>query len=292
MKAKILVVFFIIFFLVVVLVPLTFLASKDGGVKKSAFGELLTRLRGSFFSERAAQTSLAHPPEFLRVPILLYHYIEDNQDERDFMRTSMATRPYFFEKQMRYLAEHSYHSISLTDLKNALEGRLSLPEKPIIITFDDGFRDYYENAFPVLKKYNLKAIVFMIANHIGLSGNLTAGMLREMLDSGAFELGSHTLNHVWLSEVSYEEARREIFESWQVLSERFHYPVKHFAYPGGFEAPWVVDLVREAGYETAVSTRVGQRQTGGEIWRLKRLKVGNLGEEEFARLIEGKHYPE
>jgi peptidoglycan/xylan/chitin deacetylase (PgdA/CDA1 family) len=117
-------------------------------------------------------------------------------------------------------------------------------------------------------------------------------MLAEMIDSGVFELGSHTLNHLWLSQVGPGEARREIFESKKVLSDIFNYPVKHFAYPGGFEAPWVVDLVKEAGYETAMSTKAGVNQTPDKILTLKRVRVGNLNEAEFATLLRGERFKE
>lgn len=290
MHGKRLLVFLSLFFWVIIIITLVLLWPIKP--RNSPLGRLIFGLAKIFSAEKAARIVTARPPDYLNVPILLYHYIEDNQDERDFLRTSLATRPYFFDLQMRYLSGHGYQTVSLSDLREALAGRVQLPEKSVILTFDDGFRDHYENAFPILRKYGLKAIVFMIAQHLDLAGNLTETMLREMVDSGTFELGSHTLNHVWLSEVSRDEARREIFESRRILSERFRYPVKHFAYPGGFEAPWVIDLVREAGYETAVSTRVGQRQTGGEIWRLKRLKVGNLGEKEFVDLLEGRRSKE
>ena len=277
--------------LVVVGASAVFILSKKEG--KSVFLGLLGSAKRSFFSQDDSGVGRGKvKPQSLKVPILLYHYVEDNTDERDFLRTSMATRPYFFEIQMKYLSFSGYTAISPSDLKSAFDGDTNLPEKPVIISFDDGFRDYYYNAFPVLKKYNLHAIVYMIANHIGRSGNLTVEMLREMVDSGVFELGSHTLNHVWLSQVGQGEARREIFESKKVLSDIFNYPVKHFAYPGGFEAPWVVNLVREAGYETAVTTKMGIIQTPDKILSLKRVRVGNLNEVEFTSLLGGERFKE
>lgn len=268
-----------------------FILSKKEG--RSVFSGLLGSAKRSFFSQDDSGVGRSKvKPQSLKVPILLYHYVEDNTDERDFLRTSMATRPYFFEIQMKYLSLSGYTAISPSDLKSAFDGDTNLPEKPIVITFDDGFRDYYYNAFPVLKKYNLHAIVYMIANHIGRSGNLTVEMLAEMIDSGVFELGSHTLNHLWLSQVAQGEARREIFESKKVLSDIFNYPVKHFAYPGGFEAPWVSDLVKEAGYETAMTTKAGINQTPDKIFTLKRVRVGNLNEAEFAALLEGRRTKE
>lgn len=290
MKTKLKVILLVAVLAAVAGAAVFFLSKKEG---TSVFSRFLSGARRSFFSESDPGISKGKvKPQSLKVPILLYHYIEDNTDERDFLRTSMATRPYFFEIQMKHLSLGGYTAISPSDLKSAFDGDTNLPEKPVIITFDDGFRDYYYNAFPVLKKYNLHAIVYMIANHIGRSGNLTVEMLREMIDSGVFELGSHTLNHAWLSQVGLEEARREIFESKKVLSDIFNYPVKHFAYPGGFVAPWVSNLVQEAGYETAMSTSKGIIQNSDRTLNLKRIRVGNLNESEFLSLIEGKRTTE
>ena len=255
-----------------------------------SFSRFLASVRPETAATQPASVNLK--PASLTVPILLYHYIEDNTDERDFIRTSIATRPYFFDLQMKYLSTHGYTSIYLSELKSALEGKSRLPERPVIITFDDGFRDYYENAFPILKKYNLRAIVYMIANHIGRSGNLTVEMIKEMVGSGIFELGSHTLNHASLARVDPTLARQEIFESRRVLSETFNLDVKHFSYPDGSANEEVVQLVREAGYETAVSTKVGLIQTLEGLLTLKRLRVGNLGSGEFAALLEGQRIKE
>lgn len=281
---------FVPFILFSLLVLILFLPLRNE--KKSVFSSLIGSVRRSLFDNDPPAGGPKSKPQTIKIPILLYHYIEDVTDEKDFLRASMATRPYFFEIQMKYLETHGYTSISLSDLKSAFDGDTNLPEKPVIITFDDGFRDYYYNAFPILKKYNRHAIVYMITNHLDRSGNLTVQMLREMIDSGVIDLGSHTLNHVWLSQVSPAEARREIFESKKILSDIFNYDVKHFAYPGGFEDLSVVDLVREAGYETATTTKVGVIQKGENILTLKRLRVGNLGEAEFAALLEGRRTKE
>lgn len=259
------------------------LPNSKSGVK-SLFSYLLNPVR-NVLNKPEPVKSARNRREFVRVPILLYHYIEDVTDERDFLRRGMATRPYFFDLQMKYLANKGYTTISLSDLKGYLEGETNPPEKPIVVTFDDGFRDYYYNAFPILKKYNLHAVVFMIVNHIGRSGNLTEEMTREMVDSKVFELGSHTLNHVWLSKVGRDEARREIFDSKTTLEKMFGVPIKHFAYPGGFEDEELTNMAKEAGYETASGTHSGVIQTWDKVYSLKRLRVGNLGETEFADLI-------
>lgn len=224
-------------------------------------------------------------PITLRVPILTYHYIENFDDPQNFLAIAIATRPVFFEEQLKFLKNNGYVAITLSELSSALEGKVHLPEKPVILTFDDGYRDFYTNAFPMLKKYNFKSLNYIIVNHIGRSGNLTEGMIRELLDSGLVEIGCHTLDHEYLPRNGLSEALRQIIDCKKELEERFGVEVFHFAYPGGYYNEAVVKMVEEAGFETAVSTQLGAEHTFASKYFLSRLRVGNLNAEVFARRL-------
>ena len=234
-----------------------------------------------------AQISNIKKTTTLKVPILTYHYVEDVTDERDTLRQSMATRPFFFEEQLKYLKNNDYVAVSLSELRQALEGKIRLPEKSVILTFDDGYKDFYTDALPLLKKYQMKAINYIIVNHLGRSGNLSEQMVVEMLQSGLMEIGCHTLNHEYLPRLKLEAAKKEIEECKSQLEARFGVKVNHFAYPGGYYNQTVVNLVREAGFETAVGTVPGVLHNFDNIYTLKRLRVGNLDAVSFGKHLEG-----
>jgi len=223
----------------------------------------------------------------LNVPILMYHYVENVTDERDTLRRSMATRPIFFEEQLRYLKNAGYTSITLADLRAALAGTGRIPEKSYILTFDDGYRDFYTDAYPILKKYGMKSINYIIVNHIGRSGNLTEDMIREMNSSGLVEIGCHTLNHDYLPKDAPPRARKEIVDCKSQLESRFGVKVESFAYPGGYYNSDVVKLVAEAGFKTAVNTVPGVIHSMDDIFTLKRIRTGNLDAAVFAKHILG-----
>jgi len=222
----------------------------------------------------------------VRVPILLYHYVEPyTTDENDFMRRWMTVLPGVFDEQLRLLKEHGYATITLGDLSEALARRQRLPERAVILTFDDGYRDFYTHVFPILKKYQFQATNFIIYNHLGLKNNLTKAQVREMLDSGLVEIGAHTLNHAYLPYVSEERARREIGECKRNLEEEFGVEIYSFAYPGGKFDERVLGLVRKAKYQAAVSTIPTIYHTKSMLFKLGRVKVENWVGEEFLKLL-------
>lgn len=223
----------------------------------------------------------------LRLPILVYHYVENVTDERDTLRQSMATRPNFFEGQLQYLKNNGYTVVSLDDLYQSLNDQQRLPEKSVSLTFDDGYRDFYTDAYPLLKKYQIKAINYIIVNHIGRSGNLTEEMIKEMLGSGLVTIGCHTLDHDYLPKDSLSQARKQIVECKKQLEERFGVKINHFAYPGGYYNSAVVQMVKEAGFQTAVATVPGVIHDLDHIFTLKRLHTGNLSPEVFGKHLQG-----
>lgn len=161
-----------------------------------------------------------------------------------------------FEKQMDYLAAHNYSVISLSELLKGLKGG-QLPPKPVVITIDDGFKSNYTLAYPVLKKYNFPATLFIYTNFIEKNnGSLTWEEIREMTKNN-IEIGSHTLSHCNLLKYKKNEnyetylarIRREIFLSKEILESKIGSKVKFFAYPYGVYSPIIKNLVIQAGYE-------------------------------------------
>lgn len=207
----------------------------------------------------------------LRVPILMYHYIEAPGSTT---LPWLYESPEIFEAQLRTLANECYNSVFATDAANAVRGEARLPSKPIAITFDDGYDDMYTNAFPLLKKYGMKGTMYIIVNALDTPGYLTRDQVREMADSGFVEIAAHTMNHVDLSKSSDRTAYYEIAGSKSELEGIIGKPVTTFAYPYGFFASRDEAICRQAGYAGCVSTYPGQVQTFAKRYSIYRLRPG------------------
>jgi peptidoglycan/xylan/chitin deacetylase (PgdA/CDA1 family) len=216
-----------------------------------------------------------------KVPILMYHMVCENSRPEDLRFTCS---PAMFKRQMAHLRRAGYRAIPLSQLSETLRGGMELPEKSVVITFDDGFRDNYLNAFPVLLKYSLPATLFVVSGFVSRTNqwmtrdgfperNLaTWDELREMAANG-IEIGSHTVNHIALDTADPETSSREVRISRENIIERIGKPVRFFAYPYGRMNEAVRTAVSMAGYEAACSTRSGFNSTGADPFILRRLEV-------------------
>lgn len=211
----------------------------------------------------------------LIVPILYYHHVGFVKDSKDEFRQLITVSPSNFKEQMRYLKDAGFEVISLKDLLLGFEGKKKLSEKSVILTFDDGYRDYYDYAFPILLEFNLSSINFIILNSLDMDDNLTIPQVREMLNSGLFEVGAHGVSHAKLTGMALDKMEREVVDSKAALERKLKTNIDFFAYPGGFLNDQVEDAVNKAHYLGSVSTLGGINHTVGERYRLKRVKVGN-----------------
>ena len=143
-------------------------------------------------------------PKGVRVPVLMYHAVSDDV----WGINELFVRPSEMEKQLKYLVDHGYTTVTFEDLE-----KIDQIKKPVMLTFDDGYRDNYEELFPLLRKYNCKATIFMIAGKLGKTHYLTEEMLREMADSGLVSIQSHTVSHPKLAEITGERLREELRDS-------------------------------------------------------------------------------
>ncbi len=197
------------------------------------------------------------PQKYLRVPILLYHYVEYVKDEGDTIRKSLNIVPYVFDEQIRTLKEAGFEFVTTKDLAADLDNKITLPAKSVILTFDDGYRDFYTDVFPILKKYQVKAVVYVVPNFLDRSNNLDTWMLKEIAKSGLVEIGAHTMDHAYLSGLSLRRVRFEVEESKKTLEKLLGIDVVSFAYPYGAFDNETIDLVKKAGFTSAVSTIPG-----------------------------------
>lgn len=159
------------------------------------------------------------------VPVYMYHSIIEKPFGSD---EGLFVKPNDFEEQVKFIGENGFTSIFDYDLPNS-----SKFIKPIVITFDDGYEDNYTYAFPILKKYNIKATIFVISGSIGKPKYLTAKQIKEMSDSGLVNIESHTESHIDLSSCTEEKIDSEFSSSNQTLESITDKKVKTVAYPYG-----------------------------------------------------------
>lgn len=201
------------------------------------------------------------------LPVLMYHHIMDSK-----MSDRLSVSPKTFEKQVRYLAENKYHIITLAEAVKMLNRPRRPRGKYAVITFDDGNADFYENAYPILKKYNVPATVFLIVDFIDKPGYLRWEQIYEMAEDNIV-FGSHTLTHPWLPNLGEAEMKREIVGSKAILEKRLVRRVNFIAYPQGAFDRRVLDIVKKAGYSGGCATNPGKKFPSRDPFAMKRTRI-------------------
>ncbi len=237
-----------------------------------------TRLENEVASVSAKQklNVVAKNDFVVNIPVLMYHYVRDAVPPSEELSYHLSVRIEELDKQFSYLAQNGYQTLSLNDLYESLVNRTPLPPKSVVITFDDGYRDFYLNAFPIIKKYNLRVVSFYVVNYTTYPSYMDWPMLREIHSSGLVDVESHTLSHFLLTTLSKEEARKEIFESKRILEESLNKKVNYFAYPYGDYNEDIVNLVSEAGYRLGFTTRPGSQLRSSEQLILRRVTISGF----------------
>ncbi|MDA8223357.1 polysaccharide deacetylase family protein [Desulfosporosinus sp.] len=235
-------------------------------------------------SESSNTSKLATTQQLKEVPVLYYHSVmlEEGNEVR--------MPPDQFEAQMAYLQEKGYESVTLDQLYHAFYKGGVLPQKPIVITFDDGYEDNYATAFPIVKKYGFTAAVFMVSSYIGGEGFMSWPQLRELLANG-WEIEGHTVNHPYLSQVDKTIVLNELMNSKETLEKGLGKAVGFFAYPYGDLNADVAQAVKQTGYLMAFTTDRGWADLNLDEWHLQRVYCfANMGLNEFARRLQEPNY--
>ncbi len=201
------------------------------------------------------------------VPVLMYHQVDYGPPG-----SGVHVTPENFERQMEFLKVHGYHVVPLEQVFLSMKEGRPLPLKSVAITFDDGFLDNIKYAFPVLKKMNFPATVFMITRNINTEQWLSEEDLR-ILHEGGISIGSHTVSHAFLPDVGQDVAAAEISESKKRLEAILGAPVELFSYPAGGVTWHARSLVEKEGYLGAVTTNYGKRNN--DPYLVRRIKVSN-----------------
>ncbi|WP_163654615.1 polysaccharide deacetylase family protein [Listeria sp. PSOL-1] len=219
-----------------------------------------------FKKKKAEQPTRDLPKEKVTIPVLMYHSI--NQD----VRNSLIVKPSEFAEQMKWLKDQHYTTIDMDELANMLKTGKNIPEKPVVITFDDGYLDNYQNAYPILKKYQFKATIFVITDKIGQDNHFDQRAMKEMSKNG-IKMESHTVTHRELNQLDYVSQLKELTDSKKTISEITGKPVVGLCYPVGRFNADTEKAAKESGYELGFTTKPGFANENKGMYQLPRVRM-------------------
>ncbi|MCS7222553.1 MAG: polysaccharide deacetylase family protein [Anaerolineae bacterium] len=208
------------------------------------------------------------------VPILMYHYISAPPPDADRYRRDLSVPPDRFESHLRYLQEHGYTSISLSDLVYHLTRGTPLPSKPIILTFDDGYVDQYTNAFPLLRKYGFRAAFFVITDFVTEErpGYMTWEQLKELVAAG-MEIGSHSRNHPNLRGQPLDYLVWQALGSKEAIEYYLGITPRFIAYPSGQYDDQTIAVFHSAHFWAGLTITQGTEQRSDRLFELQRIRM-------------------
>lgn len=223
----------------------------------------------------------------LQVPILMYHYISVPPVDANAYRRDLSVAPALFEEHLRYLAGAGYHTITLDDLLVALAQGRPLPDKPVILTFDDGYEDNYTEAFPLLRRYGMAGHFFIITDFVNEErpDYMTWPQIEEMSAAGQ-RFGSHSRNHPDLRGKSVDYLVWQALGSKEAIAEHLGYHPRWVAYPLGYYDQQTIAVFKSADYWGGLVTEGGATHTLAGIFELNRVRVrGSYTADELGRLL-------
>jgi peptidoglycan/xylan/chitin deacetylase (PgdA/CDA1 family) len=221
--------------------------------------------------------------------IIMYHSVGEEGKIPAGYGAKLNVSPAAFEKQMKFLHKFNYNVIPLEELIERVKNRLPIPHGTIAITFDDGLKNNFLNAYPVLKKYDLPATIFVALDFVGRKNFLARDDIKAMQKNN-ISIGSHTVSHRWLPSLSEENITREIRDSKKMLEVLTGREIKILSYPLGAHNEVAKRIAREAGYLGAVSTNPGRRKPKDDIFALKRIRISMTSNNLITFFIETSGY--
>lgn len=235
------------------------------------------------------------------IPVIMYHKVVNDESEGGVHGTYITAEK--FDKHMKYLKENNYEPITFKELlKLNYRNRFNNGKKYIILTFDDGYEDNYKIAFPILKKYQFKCIIYLVSHlnynkwDVEVPENpekefalMSWDMIKEMQEYG-IEFGGHTMTHQKLAHIPFEQAKEEITKSTEFLEEKLGEKLVCFAYPYGDLNEEVKEFVRECGYSFAVATDSGDLSFSEDLFQIRRIGIFPTNNMlSFKRKVQGNY---
>jgi peptidoglycan/xylan/chitin deacetylase (PgdA/CDA1 family) len=230
----------------------------------------------------AAGSTVAPPPASLGkptgkpsnkpVPILMYHVI--HSPPAGVQYPALYVPPAEFASQVAAMKKAGYQGVTLDQVRSAWTRGTPLPKKPVVFSFDDGYRSQYAKAMPVLRKAGWPAVLFMQIDLPPSQGGLTQSAVRGLMGAG-WEIDAHTITHPDLTTLDPASLKREVAGSRKIIQQRFGVPVNWFAYPAGRYDATVEAATKAAGFTGAVTTLPGWGTRQDDPFRLPRVRVNN-----------------
>ena len=216
------------------------------------------------------------PARTIDLPVLMYHRVGPILASQPAVTQTLTVSPADFAAQMTWLHAHGYHAVTPLQAFEALEYGRALPAKPVMITFDDGYRDILWHAAAVLHRLHMPATAYIITGRVsGPDPSFLTWPELARLERFGFTIGSHTVTHRDLRLMSSADAYGELRNSRQALEQHLGHPVQWLAYPFGGENASVVALARRAGYVLALTTQGGTMQSAAQPLLLHRYEVSD-----------------
>ena len=233
------------------------------------------------------------------VPVIMYHRVINNPENEGVYGTYIYED--MFKKHLQYLKDKNYTVITFKDLdKIGWRNRFEKDRKYIILTFDDGYKDNYDLAFPILKEFNFKATIFLMGSLTYNEWDVKAGgerkfslmsveMIKEMQDYG-IEFGAHTFNHPKINTLSNEEIEHQIVDVKKPLEEKIGKEIITFAYPYGILNDYAKEMAKKAGYTFALATDSGSVCLSDDLYQIRRIAIfPNTNLFSFKRKVAGNY---
>ncbi len=205
--------------------------------------------------------------EDMGVTVLGYHSIGD-----EFKKDPLVVSKELFRTHLQAIKDAGYTTITLDELYDYLYNGAKIPKKSVVITLDDGYKDNYTNAFPILKEFKMKATMFIIADYLDGNVYVLPSQVKEMSDYG-IDIEDHTLTHKELSTLNYDEQLKEVKESKIKLENITGKKINFIAYPSGSYNDETLKAVKEAGYSMAFTVKKGQAHKGDSQYEINRVLV-------------------
>jgi len=218
----------------------------------------------------------------IRVPSLMYHYVDWLPRAADRFRIDLTVSPTDFEEQLKWLRAQGYTTVTTSQLWWTLDQAAALPPKPIQLTFDDGYSSHYAYVLPLLQRYGFAGTFFVTANLVGRGGYMTVDQVRALADAG-MDVQSHATDHFSMSALAPTAQEYQMCTARRILSAWTGTDVRHFAYPSGDFNGASFDALAKCGYLSAYKKAGGAVQSSGAMFTLQRSRV--RGQQGLAALL-------